>query len=387
MTKKRTTALLAAWCAITFLSRSTPRTSTFVPSDTAYAFQNPAPPLGPQTDEDRRLAQIMGKQRRGEPVSEEEKAFVRSLQVKRREQYTKAHPPRESTGLVPLPDLGTGKYLGEEGGLYPGGRNVPPPAHLKGGVKLAHEIVPLNAEGQRSADGKIVLLSIGMSNTTMEFQTFQRLAASQTDLNPHVVLVDGAQGGQVAAITANPESNFWKVVDQRLTAANVTAQQVQVAWIKQASPQPSQPFPIEVKKLQGYLVDTLHNAKDRFPNLKIAYLSNRIYAGYAEVPLNPEPHAYETAFADKWVIADQIAGKPELNCDPAQGAVRSPWIAWGPHLWADGVKGRKQDSLVWRREDLLEDGTHPSASGSEKVAKLLLDFLKNDPTSRPWFTP
>ena len=385
MTKKKTTTFLAALCALTLLSGNMPRTSRFVPSGTAYAFQNPAPAQGPQTDEDRGLAQIMGKIRRGEPLTEEEKAFVRSAQSKRREQYTNAHPPRESTGMVPLPDLGTGKYHGEEGGLYPGGSNVPPPAHLKEGVKLAHEIVPLNAQGQRSADGKIVLLSIGMSNTTMEFQTFQRLAASQTNLNPRVVLVDGAQGGQVAAITANAKSNFWKVVDERLTAAGVTASQVQVAWIKQASPQPSQPFPIEVKKLQEYLADTLHNAKDRFPNLRIAYLSNRIYAGYAEVPLNPEPHAYETAFADKWVIADQIAGKPELNCDPGHGAVRSPWIAWGPYLWADGVKGRKQDSLVWQREDLLEDGTHPSPSGREKVAKLLLDFLKNDPTSRQWF--
>lgn len=131
-------------------------------------------------------------------------------------------------------------------------------------------------------------------------------------------------------------------------------------------------------------MDTLHNAKDRFPNLKIAYLSSRIYAGYALNPLNPEPHAYETAFAVKWLIADQIAGMPELNYDPCRGQVRCPWVAWGPYLWADGVKGRK-DGLVWLRDDLGEDGTHPAMSGREKVANLLLDFLKKDPTSRPWF--
>ena len=90
---------------------------------------------------------------------------------------------------------------------------------------------------------------------------------------------------------------------------------------------------------------------DLFPNLKIAYLSSRVYAGYASTPLNPEPHAYETAFAVKWVIADQIGGQPALNYDPAQGTVRRPWLAWGPYLWADGVKGR-QDGLVYRREDL-----------------------------------
>jgi hypothetical protein len=326
----------------------------------------------------------MAKQRRGEPVTDEEKVFVRSVLTKRSEQYAKAHPPREFTGMIPLSDLGKGTYKGEEGGLYPGGENVPPPAHLKNGLKIAHEIVPLDADGRKSEDGKIVLLSIGMSNTTMEFQTFQRLATAETDLHPGLVIVDGAQGGQTANITANPHANFWNVVDQRLSQAGVTPKQVEVVWIKQAIPGPSQPFPAEAKKLEGFLVDTLHTSRDRFSNLKIAYLSSRIYAGYAVTPLNPEPHAYETAFSIKWVIADQIAGKPELNDDPAKGPIRSAWLAWGPYLWTDGVKSRK-DGLVWLRDDLVEDGTHPSKSGREKVGKLLLDFLRKDPTSRPWF--
>ena len=87
----------------------------------------------------------------------------------------------------------------------------------------------------------------------------------------------------------------------------------------------------------------------------------------------------------KWTIAAQIAGDGELNYDPAHGAVRAPWIAWGPYLWADGLKGRQQDALVWAREDLGPDGTHPSNSGREKVGKLLLEFLKKDATARVWF--
>jgi hypothetical protein len=38
----------------------------------------------------------------------------------------------------------------------------------------------------------------------------------------------------------------------------------------------------------------------------------------------------------KWLIADRIAAKPELNFDPAKGPVRLPWIAWGSYLWAHG---------------------------------------------------
>ena len=247
------------------------------------------------------------------------------------------------------------------------------------------QIVPRNAQGRESEDGKIVLLSIGMSNTTMEFQVFVKRAAEDKTLNPRLVPVDGAQGGQGADVTAVPNARFWKVVDERLAAAHVTPAQVQAVWIKQAYFGPWRPFPGEPKKMQGLLVATLHNLHDRFQNLKIAYMSSRIYAGYAIAALNPEPHAYESAFAIKWIIKDQMAGNPELNCDPAKGAVRAPWVAWGPYLWADGVKGRK-DGLVYLRDDLTTtDRTHPSLSGREKVVKLLMDFFKNDPTSRPWF--
>jgi hypothetical protein len=283
--------------------------------------------------------------------------------------------PRESTGLVPLPDLGRGMYQGEPGGLYPGGQNAPPAAHLKAGLALAKRIVPLDSFGKLSESGKIVLLSIGMSSTTSEFTAFQSLAAREKGLNAKLVIVDGAQGGQTARITADPRANFWNVVEQRLSAAGVAGNQVEAVWIKQANAQPSAAFPAEAKRLQADLVATLHNA----------YLSSRIYGGYAATPLNPEPHAYESAFAAKWTIAGQIAGDPDLNYDPDRGAVRSPWIAWGPYLWADGTKGRQQDGLVYRREDLGPDGTHPSESGRRKVAAQLLDFLKTGPTSKPWF--
>jgi hypothetical protein len=117
----------------------------------------------------------------------------------------------------------------------------------------------------------------------------------------------------------------------------------------------------------------------------VTYLSSRTYAGYATSPLNPEPHAYENGFAVKWIIADQLAGKPEMNYDPAKGAVRAPWVAWGPYIWADGVKASKS-GLSYVREDYTEtDGTHPTPSGRMKVATRLMDFMKTDPTTRTWF--
>lgn len=320
-----------------------------------------------------------------EQLTPDERAHLQRNSRVNREEWTAAHPARESTGLIPLPDLGSGKYKGEQGGLYPGGENTPPAAHLKAGIALAKKIVPLDAEGQPSSSGKIVLISVGMSNTTMKFQAFQRLAAQQHDLNPNLVLVDGAQGGQVAWITSKAGAPFWDVVDQRLKAAGVTRAQVQAAWVLQANPGPRDDFQVEMKDLQRGITGTLQVMHDRFPNLRVAYLSSRTYGGYATSPLNPEPYAYESGFAVKWVIADQIAGKPELNYDPAKGAVRAPWVEWGPYLWADGVKPNKL-GLSYVREDYSDaDGTHPAPSGRMKVANRLLEFFKSDPTSRAWF--
>ena len=64
---------------------------------------------------------------------------------------------------------------------------------------------------------------------------------------------------------------------------------------------------------------------------------------------------------------------------------KAPLLLWRPYLWADGEKGRKLDSLVWRRDDFDVDGVHPSNSGREKVATLLLGFLTTDPLAKGWF--
>jgi hypothetical protein len=95
--------------------------------------------------------------------------------------------------------------------------------------------------------------------------------------------------------------------------------------------------------------------------------------------VNPEPFAYETAFSVRWLIEEQIAA--EILASPA-----SPVLLWGPYLWAHGITPRKGDELVWERTDLSNDGGHPSPTGGEKVANLLLKFFKTDPLAKSWFT-
>jgi hypothetical protein len=289
-----------------------------------------------------------------------------------------------STGMVPLADLGAGTYQGFNGGLYPGGANVPPPSHLALARSAAAAIAPRDAAGSPAAEGRVVLLSLGMSNATQEFSTFVQQARGEGSLHPRLAIVDGAQGGQTAAVIRDPAANFWTVVDQRLRAAGATAAQVQAIWLKEANARPTAAFPAHAEAMTDDLQAVIGIVHQRFANLQLVYLASRTYAGYASTNLNPEPFAYEGAFSMRWLIERQIAGTGGLNADPARGPVTAPVLLWGPYLWADGLTPRS-DGFLWRCEDFVDDGTHPSASGRQKVANLLMRFFKEDETSRSWF--
>ncbi len=310
-----------------------------------------------------------------------------------------------STGLVPISDLGAGLYLGlYPGGLYPGGLNGPPPAHAAEGLARAGAVQPLDAEGNPDPQGNYVMLSIGMSNTTQEYcsqngsepcnpWTFMGQSNADKDVNDTTLrLVNGALGGQAASTWDSPlDQNYNRIRDTVLAPLGLTEAQVVIAWVKVANAGPTHALPspqADANVLLSHMGNIARALRVRYPNIKLAFFSSRIYAGYASTQLNPEPYAYESAFAVKWLIQAQIqqtAGGPP---DPIAGDLDLdtvvPWLAWGPYLWADGLTPRS-DGLTWACADLDNDGTHPSTSGEEKVGAMLLDFFKTSPFSQPWF--
>lgn len=295
----------------------------------------------------------------------------------------------DTSKLKPLTELGKDRYQDFPGGLYLDGLNERPPAHEAAGLALAKQVQPLNAEGKPDPEGKIVLLSVGMSNTTQAFSMFKQLADADKEKNPRLTLVDGAQGGMTAARIKDAEdggggTRFWTTVDQRLKAAGATRAQVQAAWIKQADAGPTQGFPGYARQLQGELATIVRLMHERFPNLKLVYLSSRTYAGYARTPLNPEPYAYESGFSVKWLIDQQLKGEGDLNYDADKGPVKAPWLSWGPYLWANGTTARA-DGFSYAETDFSSDGTHPSNAGRQKVGEQLLKFFKTDTTTKRWF--
>lgn len=284
---------------------------------------------------------------------------------------------------IPLNELGSNLWKTAPGGLYPNGLNTRPQKHEQDGQAISKTLIPLDSFGiEDPSNGKIVLLSIGMSNATQEFSAFKLLADTFRNKNPKLLIVDGAQGGQTASVIKNPNANFWTVVNQRLFQQKVSGKQVQAVWLKEANANPTATFPKHADDLKNDIKLIVQILKQKYPNLKLLYLSSRIYGGYANTALNPEPYAYESGFSIKWLVEEQINGDSSLSYQGA--SIKSPWLSWGPYLWAKGNTART-DGLLWLPADFAADGTHPSNSGRLKVANLLLQFFSTDSTCIPWF--
>lgn len=289
----------------------------------------------------------------------------------------------DSTGLIPIPDMQPGEtYEGRPAGLYLNELNYLVGRPLAERLHAAQRIRPRAADGSLNPDGRIVLLTVGMSNTSQESNAFASRLNLFVDRNAALRFVNGAQGGQTALIISDPSASFWTVIDQRLAAAGVTPQQVQAVWFKEANAQPAGPVNPVVDTLREQFETILQILRSRYPNLQIVYSSSRTYGGYATTALNPEPYAYASGFAVQDLVADQIRGDDPGLTTGESGL--TPYVQWGAYLWADGLAGR-EDGLIWVRDDFQADGTHPSPQGQAKVADLLLAHFSSDWTARLWF--
>lgn len=292
---------------------------------------------------------------------------------------------RSTVGFNPLTEMtADDRYKNEDGGLYGGGRNEPPETLTAAARTATARIRPLDEEGRPSTQGTIGLVSISMSNATQEFSRFKQLADADELKSPRVTVVDCAQGGQTMARWADPQAACWSEAERRLQQARVSPKQVQVVWLKLANAGPRGDLQEHGRQLERDTRRVLANLVQRFPNLQIAYLGSRIYGGYADGQLNPEPYAYEGAFVTRWLILGQPQAGGQSNATTPPSASQ-PLLLWGPYLWGDGVTPRSSDGLVWERTDFVEDGTHPSQSGRQKVAEQLLKFFQSDEHAKTWY--
>jgi hypothetical protein len=298
---------------------------------------------------------------------------------------------------VPINDLGPAPFgWGYYGGLYDDASNTIPADHLAAGLRRASLIRPLDANGNPSPNGKVVFLTVGFGETARIADTFAQMAASDRRVeHQSLVLLDAAHDGFDGSAWIEPsvDVNFQRIREQILAPAGVTEKQVQAAWVEMVTNNPQQSLPpqwSDAYVLKVYLASALRDLKARYPNLQVAYLSSRVYGGYATTSWNPEPFAYESAMTVRWVIMGQVTlmrtgflwDTRISDIDYEKGV--APWIAWGPYLWANGTMPRS-DGLTWERDDFNADGETLSDKGARKGASMLLDFLLQEPTAASWF--
>ena len=357
------------------------------------------PPLDPA-----RGRALMQKSARGEALTAEEQSYLERVKQMIRERNANkrsgAEPgpagaggearapspgnPSGSTGLVPLTQM-RASYQGEDGGLYGGGGNEPPEAHRAAHLRESGNVRPLDAGGLPSEDGRIGLITIGFSNTSIESEAFRREAGADPQKSPRVVIVNGAIPARLAVdwVRDGPDAQTWQTLARRVAAAGLSPAQVQVCWLKQANRKRGE-FPAYARELQADLTAILHIARRHYPNLRVAYLSSRIFGGWPG-PGGLEPVSYESAFAVRRVVQSQIDGDARLNFNPVRGEVNAPLVLWGPYLWSQGETPRQLDGLAWPESDFRADRLHPNESGAKKVAALLLKFFKTNEGARLWF--
>ena len=307
---------------------------------------------------------------------------------------------------MPLSDLLTGTYFGNQGGLYPGGINQPPADHDSALRARRNAIKPLDVNGDESPYGKYVLLSIGRSNATREWcsattrppcsawSLMGRAAADPAVNHYTMVIVNGADSGQQDAHqwASATSPNYDRIKTARLTPLGLSENQVQIIWAELDDLHPVNRIPSDssdANVLMSNIGQIMRTLRVRYPHLQLVFLSSRLYAGFATTDLSPEPYGYEQGFAVKWLIESQIKEMRGSPANPWAGSLNyvkktAPVLVWGPYLWAAGETPRS-DGMLWRRTDFGSDGITPSKDGENQVGLALFNFFKSSPYSRCWF--
>lgn len=302
----------------------------------------------------------------------------------------------DSSGLIPLTDLGAGFYGSFMGGLYPAGSNSRPAIHEQKGISISQTIEPLDTSGTVNYElGQILFVGMGGSNASNAFNMFTDTMVHYdwAGTNPCLRAKGLFFGGKDLHDMIDTTSNFyWDELQGRLFNRGDTWQQVQVVWMLEQSEFTTENLEVYIDYVVDQYITLMHRMLDTMPNLKIVYLTGFHYTGYTHpahelYSVLVEPKGYWGNLAIKELIERQIDGDPELVFE-GPGRV-APYISWGPYFWADGNNPRGGDFLVWPCEDYRDDDTgggfHLEEVGKYKEAKMLMQFYNSDTVANWWY--
>lgn len=304
----------------------------------------------------------------------------------------------DSTGLIPLNDLGTGYFEGKQGGLFPGGTNAEDPLsqHYKKGKNFAKNLKPLDSLGNINYDGGVILMAgFGPSVPGHMLDHFVPIVRDTTDdvykTNICFDAINMGAGGKGLDYAIGADSTkYWNQMLKKIEDKGYTAEQLQVGWMyfnDKYDSTGTMSFPETPERIADDLTFYLNELMERFPNIKIMFVSGRHYGGFADstleqYPAISEPSSYWNNFAVKWLVERQITNaSADLKYFGAN--IKAPFITWGPYYWADGNIPRATDGRLYQCSDFsATDGFHLTDSTYERDADYLMRHIYESPFSK-----
>lgn len=294
---------------------------------------------------------------------------------------------RKDTAKIPLNDLGKGKFLSYQGGLFPDGLNHPSNTgdYANDLLKICKNIEALDTFGNPSNKGKIVFISLGGSTGGHNMRALKAKTEGNNKTNPKLLLLNCDNGKRTASLNSqsDPNNSYWNHVTQILNGgAHSSYRQVQVVYVEaDDSSKENVTFPQRALDVKADLQACLHVYKQKFPNLKIVYLLGRTRTFGNQIMYNREPSPYYFGWGVKWAIEDQINGVPGTEYK-GNNAV-SPMVTWGFYQWADSLP-RTTDGFYWRSTETT-DGLHATDAGQDTLSSRFQDFLLTDRYAKWWY--
>ena len=218
-------------------------------------------------------------------------------------------------------------------------------------------------------NNKIIIIAISMSNGFQEFNRFIELYRNHPDVENQIELVNCAVGGSALERWLT-ENTLWSRCKDKIDDLSA----VKVVWAKNANQFTEHGRTLPDEQADYYdLVDNIgalsQRISEEFPSVQAVFHSSRIWGGYVsenKQAARGEPISYEGGYAINTVIEQYKAG--ELT--------GTPWIGWGPYIWANGLTPNAS-GIFWDLSDFQDGGVnqHPSINGATKVADALHEFF------------
>ena len=288
------------------------------------------------------------------------------------------------TAKIPLDDLGTGTFMGSEGGLYPNGQNDPSGNYAADLFSISQSIVPIDTFGNPSTNkGRIVFISLGGSTCGHNMRQLKAQTKNNPLTNHKLVLLDCCNGYGEASLNSimNPNDPYWDHVTQVLTGSEASYRSVQIIYLETDDSTKYINWPGRPDLVKSELESAANVLQSKFINLKVLYVLGRTRTFGNQTLYNREPSPYYFGWACKWTIEDQINGASNLRY---KGPNRvAPIITWGFYQWADSLP-RQTDGFYWRQSE-TKDGLHANPVGQDTLATRFQNFLFTDKNTNLWY--